>query len=95
MANGLGGGHEIVGGLWVLLVSISALRADVFPKAVDYLGIAAGVGGLVTVVPGLEAVGALFGLGMIVWFVAVGVLLVRTETDGVPAELTEEDSSHS
>lgn len=75
--NGLGGGNEIVGGLWVLLVSWAALQVDALPKFVNYLGLAAGIAGIVTVVPALELVGAIFGLGLIVWFIWVGLILVR------------------
>lgn len=76
--NGLGGGNEIVGGVWVLLLSLAGLRARVFPTALNYLGVACGVAGLVTVIPPLELVGAVFGLGMIVWFAWVGVHLLRS-----------------
>jgi Domain of unknown function (DUF4386) len=75
--NGLGGGNEVVGGLWVLLVSGVALRTGLFRKGLAVLGIVAGVAALTTVVPALEAVGAVFGLGLIVWFAWVGVLLLR------------------
>lgn len=76
--NGLGGGNEILGGLWVLVVSVSALRAGVFSRWVNYLGVVMGVAGLLTVIPPLEDVGAVFGLGLVVWFTAVGVFLLRT-----------------
>jgi hypothetical protein len=79
--NGLGGGNEIVGGLWVLLVSWAALQTGVLPTALNYVGIAAGAAGIVTIVPALEAVGAVFGLGLIVWFVWAGVVLFRRDTD--------------
>jgi hypothetical protein len=36
--------------------------------------------GLVTVIPGLEDVGIVFGLGLIVWFAWVGVVLFRNPT---------------
>lgn len=75
--NGLGGGNEIVGGLWVLLVSGAALQTRALPRALNYLGLAAGAAGIVTIVPALELVGAIFGLGLIVWFVWAGVLLLR------------------
>ncbi|MFA9563459.1 MAG: DUF4386 family protein [Acidimicrobiales bacterium] len=79
--NGLGGGNEIAGGVWVLLVSWAALKTGVLPRALSYLGMAAGVAGLVTIIPPLEAVGAVFGIGLIVWFVWVGIVLLR---DGAP-----------
>ena len=77
--NGLGGGNEVLGGVWVLGISIVALRERLFARWVNYLGVVMGVAGLVTVVPALEEVGAVFGLGLIVWFTAVGVDLL---TDG-------------
>jgi hypothetical protein len=81
---GLGGGNEIAGGLWVLLVSWAALRAGGLPKALNYLGVAIGVAGLLTVVPVLEVLGAVevlgfvFGLGLIVWFVWLGIAMWRS-----------------
>jgi hypothetical protein len=78
--NGLGGGNEIVGGLWVLLVSWAALRSGLLPRALNYLGLVIGVAGLVTIVPALEMVGAVFGLGLIVWFVWLGFVLLSDHT---------------
>ncbi len=75
--NGLGSGNEIVGALWVLLVSWAALRAGGLPRALNYLGVVIGVSGLLTVVPALEVLGAVFGLGFIVWFVWVGIVMLR------------------
>jgi hypothetical protein len=80
--NGLGGGNEIVGGLWVLLISTAAMRAGLLPNAPNYLGMVAGVAGIVTIIPALEDVGAIFGLGLIVWFVWVGWILLRGDQAG-------------
>ncbi len=77
VTNGLGGGNEVLGGVWVLGTSIVALRERLFAPWVNRLGVVMGVAGLVTVVPALEDVGAVFGLGLIVWFVAVGRALLR------------------
>jgi len=77
--NGLGGGNEIVGGVWVLLVSWAALQTRELPKALNFFGIIIGVAGLITIVPALgEIGGAIFGLGLIVWFVWVGIVMLRT-----------------
>lgn len=81
--NGLGGGNEIVGGLWVLLVSWAALRGGGLPKPLNYLGLVIGVAGLVTVVPGLEELEAIFGLGCIVWFAWVGIVMLRSSSSAV------------
>ena len=85
MQNGLGGGNEIAGGVWVLLVSLAALRTSALPTAMNYLGAVSGVAGLVTIIPSLEAVGAIFGLGLIVWFVWLGAVLLR-DSRGQAAE---------
>ncbi len=77
VTNGLGGGNEILGGVWVLGVSIVALRERLFARWINHLGVVMGVAGLVTVVPALENVGAVFGLGLIVWFTALGRTLIK------------------
>jgi hypothetical protein len=80
---GLGGGNEIAGGVWVLLISWVALRAGGLPRGLNYLGAVAGVSGILTVVPvlealgGVEALGIVFGLGLIVWFVWLGIVMLR------------------
>ncbi len=94
--NGLGGGNEIVGGVWVLLISWAALRSGLLPRALNYLGLVIGIAGLVTVVPALELVGAVFGLGLIVWFVWLGaVMLSDTSADPDPIDVTEASTSTS
>ena len=87
--NGLGGGNEIAGGVWVLLVSWAALQTAGLPRWLNYLGLVAGVAGLVTVIPPLENIGAVFGIGLIVWFVGVGVVLLR---DTAPSHATPSTS---
>lgn len=75
---GLGGGNEIVGGLWLLLLSWAAMRGSL-PKALNYFGILVGAAGIVTLVPPLAEVGMIFGLGIIVWYIWVGIVLLRRE----------------
>ncbi len=78
VAQGLGGaGGEILGGLWVLLVSATALRGRTLPRALCVLGLVIGAAGLVSVVPALNPAAYVFGLLQIVWFVWVGVTLLR------------------
>lgn len=83
--EGLGGGVEVVGGLWVLLMSWVALRYDEFPKALNYLGVIVGVAGSLTVLPGADMLTAVFGLGQIPWFVWLGVVLLRRRSSADPA----------
>ncbi|MBM3947069.1 MAG: DUF4386 family protein [SAR202 cluster bacterium] len=80
---GLGGGNEIAGGMWVLLIGWAALWTRELPRGLSYLGVVAGVAGILTVVPLLEVMGAaealgiVFGLGLIVWFVWLGIVMLR------------------
>jgi hypothetical protein len=85
--NGLGGGNEIVGGLWVLMVSAAAWRGRILLRWVTHLGMLLGLTGLVTVVPPLEGAGIFFGLGLILWFIMVGVALLRNRGDVAQATI--------
>jgi len=82
--TGMGGGNEIVGGLWVLLVSMAGLRGTAqqvaLPKALNYAGMLVGAAGIITLVPPLTDVGAIFGLGIIAWYIWAGVVLVRSNS---------------
>ena len=79
VAQALGGaGGELLGGLWVLLVSTIALRGRALPRVLGWLGVAVGAIGLVSVVPPLHAAAYAFGLAQIVWFIGLGVALLRT-----------------
>jgi hypothetical protein len=77
--SALGGGYELPGGLWALLVSWAALRTGQLPKALNYLGLVIGLAGILMLVPAItETGGAIFGLGFIIWFLWAGVVLVRS-----------------
>jgi hypothetical protein len=81
VVEGIGGGNEIIGGLWTLLVSWAALRTRTLPRALNYIGIVVGAAGILSAVPSLgEAGGMVFGFGQIVWFVWLGVVLLRSHT---------------
>lgn len=77
VVNGLGGGNEIVGGLWLLLISLAALRTNGLPTAMAWFGIAISVAGLLTTIPPLKELGSVFGMGLIAWFAWVGIVLLR------------------
>ncbi len=86
--NGLGGGNEVVGGCWVLLVSVAGLRHQVLPRWLNMVGLVVALAGVVTAFPPLKEVGALFGLGSILWFIAVGIVLL-TRTPPFPDRLAD------
>lgn len=76
--DAVGGGIELVGATWLLLVSAAALRARLFSRGLTVVGLVIGVAGLLTVVPAAaEPAAAVFGLGLIVWFVQAGLELRR------------------
>jgi hypothetical protein len=84
---GLGGSNEVLGGIWILLVSWAALRAGEFPRVLNYLGLAIGVAGIVSVVPALAEIFIyIFALGQIVWFVWLGIVMLSS----IPSTAVEE-----
>lgn len=79
--KGLAGSNEIIGGLWVLLISWAALRTGELPKVLNYLGIVVGAAGIISIVPALaEMFIYVFALGQIVWFVWLGIVLLRSNS---------------
>ena len=82
------GTGEILGGLWVLLVSIAGLRVGAFSRAFGWFGVVVGAIGLASVIPPLAEVAILFGLAQIGWFVWLGFSMLRqTERSGQPMVL--------
>ncbi len=73
---GGGGGETIVSALWFLLLSWAALRVRELPRLLNYLGVVIGVAGILEVVL-LPALAAVYGLGLIIWFVWLGIVLLR------------------
>jgi hypothetical protein len=79
VANGLGNANgEILGGLLTLLVSLAAFRAGGLPKGLGILGVVVGAIGIITIIPALNALTGLFGLGQIIWFIWLGIVLLRS-----------------
>ena len=76
VSEGLGGGNEIVGGVWVLLLSIVAFKSKSFSKPLNILGLVVGIAGVVTIFP-LEIFTEIFGLSQIIWFMWMGVAMMR------------------
>lgn len=83
VANSLGGGNEIVGGLWVLLVSLVALKAVLLSRALNYLGCFVGIVGIATIYPE-EVLAEIFGLSQIAWFIWLGVVILRSNAEVNP-----------
>ena len=81
VAGGLGNANgEILGGFWTLLISLASLRTGGPPRGMSILGLFVGAVGIVTIVPALNALTGIFGLGQIVWFIWLGVVLLRNNS---------------
>ncbi len=79
ITNGLGNANgEILGGTWTLLVSLAALRMCGLPKGLNILGVFVGVVGILTIIPALTDFTGVFGLGQIIWFVGLGIVLLHS-----------------
>lgn len=77
LLEGPAGRIEIVGDLWILLVTWAALPAGRLPRALNHLGVVIGVAGILDVVPALGVLGMGFRLGEMVWGVWLGIVWVR------------------
>ena len=75
--DGLGGGSELVGAIWVLLLTLVAHRSKALPTAVNVLGYVIAAAGILTIVPALSLFQAVFGLVQIPWFIWLGTVLLR------------------
>ena len=82
--TGIVSGNEIVGSLWVLLLSLAALQGKRLPRLMNYFGVVLGVMGIVTgllaFIPAVKDIIMNFGLGMVVWSLWVGVVMWRRST---------------
>jgi len=76
VSEGLGGGNEIVGGIWVLLLSFLGSKKQIFSKPVNIQGYIVGLAGVLTVIP-VDIFKEIFGLSQIIWFISIGIFLMR------------------
>jgi len=88
VANGLGGASgEILGGLFTLLISWAALQTAGLPNGLNYLGMLVGTIGIISIIPSLNALTGLFGMSQIIWFIWLGIVMLR-QNPGTTATLT-------
>lgn len=95
VANGLGNANgEILGGLWVLLVSLAALRAGGLPRGLNLLGLLVGAVGIISIIPGLTALLiGVFGLSQIIWLVWLGIVLLHYPQETLVKEMNMTNAS--
>ena len=76
--GGLAGSNEAIGGIWILLLSWAALRTGEFSRVLNYLGVVVGGAGILSIIPVLsELLIYIFALGQIVWFIWLGIAMLR------------------
>jgi hypothetical protein len=78
ITESIGGGNELVGGLWVLLISAAAIQEGWLPRRLNYLGYFVGIAGIATIYPD-ELFTEIFGVSQIVWFIWLGICLLTQE----------------
>lgn len=80
METGITSGNELVGSVWILLVSVAAFRTGALPRALCATGAGLAFVGALTMIPSLsDRLFMAFGPGVIVWSVWIGVVLLRGE----------------
>ncbi len=80
VANALSSGNgELLGGVWTLLNSLAAFQLRGIPKVMNILGLVVGMAGLLSAIPLLNALTAVFGLLQLIWFIGWGFFLLRQE----------------
>jgi threonine/homoserine/homoserine lactone efflux protein len=63
----------------MLLVTWAAWHGKGLPQRLNYLGLVVGVVGLISAVPGLNDVTGLFGMSQMLWFIWLGIVLLRSK----------------
>lgn len=86
VVDALGGGIELVGAVWVLGLSYVGLKGKIYSIFLHYWGGLVGIAGILTLFSGLsflasnpffEATTAIFGLGQIIWFLVLGIVMLK------------------
>jgi hypothetical protein len=60
------------------LVSLAALRTGALPRRLNILGLLVGAVGIISIVPGLTGLIEIYGMSKIIWFVLLGIVLLRS-----------------
>lgn len=76
VSEGLGGGNEIVGAIWVLLLGITTFKHLFFSKSLNLLGLFVALAGILTIFP-LDIFKEIFGISQIIWFICIGASMIQ------------------
>jgi hypothetical protein len=84
ITNGIDTSDRFLGCLWVLLTSWAALRSGQLARPLNVFGLVIGIAGIVSsLIPALASMGIAFGLGVIVWWIWLGVVLLGNRNPAV------------
>jgi hypothetical protein len=75
---GAGGGETLTVALWLLSLSWAALSVREFPRLLTYLGAVVGAAGFISVLVGSLTLMSVNGVGLILWFVWLGIVMLRS-----------------
>jgi hypothetical protein len=76
---GLDHSDRFLGCLWVLLTSWTALGTRQLPKTLNIFGLVIGSAGIISsAAPAINGLGYAFGVGVIVWWIWIGIVLLRS-----------------
>lgn len=87
---GGGGGETLASSLWILLLGWAALQARELPRGLNYFGVVIGVAGIVSVVLASLSLMAVYGLGLILWLVWLGIVMLRKNPVATAQKLATE-----
>jgi Domain of unknown function (DUF4386) len=80
VTTGIDYSDKLLGCLWVGFISLVAYQSSAFPRAVNIFGLAISLTGLIgTVIPALNSVSYIFGVGAIVWWLCIGIVMLREQ----------------
>jgi hypothetical protein len=84
ISTGIDTSDRFLGCLWVLLTSWAALRARQLTRPLNLYGIVIGIAGIISsLAPALSVLGLAFGVEIIVWWVWLGIVLLRGKASDV------------
>lgn len=71
LVQSIGGGIELLGGIWMITITIICRQNQLINRFTLFLGLIIGMAGLLTIFPKLEQLALVFGLGQILWFICL------------------------
>jgi len=81
VTSGIDSSDRYLGCLWVLLICVAALRAKALPNMLCFFGFLISFPGIISsVIPTLTAMSLVFGMGVILWWLWLGVFLLSERT---------------